>query len=103
MPMGVIGKIYFTSAFRGTNMVAMEKEFAAAAGASPQHQTISTEAKCPVVHGSRAHTNTDWWPNQLNLKVLHQRSPMSDPMGQEFNYAEEFKTLDLNAVVKDLH
>ena len=101
--MGVIGKIYFTSAFRGTNMVAMEKEFAAAAGASPQHQTISTEAKCPVVHGSRAHTNTDWWPNQLNLKVLHQRSPMSDPMGQEFNYAEEFKTLDLNAVVKDLH
>ena len=48
-------------------------------------------------------TNADWWPNQLNLKILHQHSPLSDPMGEEFNYAEEFKTLDLNAVIKDLH
>ena len=64
----------------------------------------ATESKCPVMHGAhQAHTNTDWWPNQLNLKVLHQHSPLSDPMGKEFNYAEEFKTLDLNAVVKDLH
>ena len=44
-----------------------------------------------------------WWPNQVNLKVLHQHSSLSDPMGKEFNYAEEFKTLDLNAVIKDLH
>ena len=44
-----------------------------------------------------------WWPNQLNLKVLRQNSPQSDPMGKEFNYAEEFKSLDLNAVIKDLH
>jgi catalase-peroxidase len=48
-------------------------------------------------------TNADWWPNQLNLKVLRQNSPQSDPMGKEFNYAKEFKSLDLNAVIKDLH
>jgi catalase-peroxidase len=53
--------------------------------------------KCPF-----AHTNRDWWPNQLNLNVLHQNSPLSDPMGKEFSYAKEFKSLDLNAVVKDL-
>jgi catalase-peroxidase len=47
--------------------------------------------------------NADWWPNQLNLKILHQNSPLSDPMGKAFNYAEEFKRLDLNAVTKDLH
>ena len=85
----------------------MEKELAVAAGTSvPESQKTvhSTEGKCPVVHGaSRPHTNRDWWPNQLNLNLLHQNSPQSDPMGEEFNYAEEFKTLDLNAVVKDLH
>jgi catalase-peroxidase len=46
--------------------------------------------------------NTDWWPNQLNLKMLHQHSPQASPMGEEFNYAEEFKSLDLNAVIEDL-
>ena len=70
---------------------------------------MSTEAKCPVMSGARkptvagAASNADWWPNQLNLKILHQNSPLSDPMGKEFNYAEEFKSLDLHAVVKDLH
>ncbi len=65
---------------------------------------MSTESKCPVMHGARRHiaTNADWWPNQLNLKILHQHSPLSDPMGKEFNYAEEFKSLNLNAVIKDL-
>ena len=48
-------------------------------------------------------TNADWWPNQLNLKILHQHSPLSDPMDKEFDYAKEFKSLDLNAVIKDLH
>src|SRR5689334_13459744 len=84
----------------------MEKELAVAAGVGTGtlDQANSPEGKCPVAHGARrAHTNADWWPNQLNLKVLHQNSPLSDPMGKEFNYAEEFKTLDLNAVVKDLH
>jgi catalase-peroxidase len=47
-------------------------------------------------------TNKDWWPNQLNLKVLHQNAPQSDPMGKDFNYAEEFKTLDLDALKKDI-
>jgi len=65
---------------------------------------MSTEAKCPFTHtAAGAATNADWWPNQLNLKILHQHSPLSDPMHQEFNYAEEFKSLDLNAVIKDLH
>ncbi|MGE5111721.1 MAG: catalase/peroxidase HPI [Acidobacteriaceae bacterium] len=85
----------------------MEKKLATAAGASvpaEQAQALSTESKCPVAHGARRpQTNADWWPNQLNLKVLHQNSPLTDPMGKEFNYAEEFKTLDLNAVIKDLH
>ena len=60
--------------------------------------------KCPVMHGaSSQHTNRDWWPNQLNLSVLHQHSPLSNPMGETFNYAEEFKKLDLEALRKDLH
>jgi catalase-peroxidase len=60
-------------------------------------KTDERAGKCPF-----AHTNRDWWPNQLNLSVLHQNSPLSDPMGKEFNYAKEFKSLDLNAVIKDL-
>ncbi|MEN3285800.1 MAG: catalase-peroxidase [Bradyrhizobium sp.] len=65
--------------------------------------------KCPFTGAMRIPTaagswsNRDWWPNQLNLKILHQNSPLSDPMGKAFNYAEEFKSLDLDAVIKDLH
>ncbi len=65
--------------------------------------------RCPVMHGPHAaHTamgstaNQHWWPNQLNLKMLHQNSPKADPMGEDFDYAEEFKTLDLEAVKQDL-
>ncbi|HUO60010.1 MAG TPA: hypothetical protein VMU24_05030, partial [Candidatus Acidoferrales bacterium] len=104
--MDQIGKIYFTFDFFGTKMRSMKNELATAAGASPQsqEQTSSTEARCPVAHGARrAQTNADWWPNQLNLKLLHQNSPLSNPMGKAFNYAEEFNSLDLNAVIKDLH
>jgi catalase-peroxidase len=65
------------------------------------------ESKCPVMGGSHTHktapSNADWWPKQLNLKMLHQHCPLSDPMDKNFNYAEEFRSLDLNAVVKDLH
>ena len=69
-----------------------------------QEKNASSESKCPVAHGARkAQNNADWWPNQLNLNILHRQSPLSDPMGKEFNYADEFKTLDLNAVIKDLH
>jgi catalase-peroxidase len=56
--------------------------------------------KCPFT-GTR--TNRDWWPNQLNLQVLHRNSSLSDPMGEAFDYAKEFKSLDLNAVIRDLH
>src|SRR5271155_1071081 len=61
--------------------------------------------KCPVTgsHAVGAMSNQDWWTNQLDLKILRQNSPKSDPMGKDFNYAEEFKSLDLDAVVKDLH
>ncbi len=59
--------------------------------------------KCPVMHGSvGARSNRDWWPNQLNLKLLHQNSAKSDPMGEGFSYAEEFKKLDLQALKADL-
>jgi catalase-peroxidase len=70
---------------------------------------MSGDAKCPFTNGARKHTvagaptNANWWPNQLNLKILHQHSSLSNPMGEAFNYAEEFKSLDLNAVIKDLH
>ena len=69
---------------------------------------MSEEAKCPFSSGAVKHTaagiptNATWWPNQLNLKILHQHSPLSNPMSEEFNYAKEFKSLDLDAVIKDL-
>ena len=64
---------------------------------------MSTEAKCPFNHTAGEGTsNRDWWPNQLNLKILHQHSSLSDPMDKDFNYAEAFKSLDLAAVKKDL-
>ena len=63
---------------------------------------MATETKCPFA-GAPAPTNREWWPNQLDVQILHQHSNLSDPMGAEFDYAKEFKTLDLNAVIKDLH
>jgi len=59
-------------------------------------------AKCPFPGGQHAHTNRDWWPNQLDLQALHQNSSLSNPMGEAFDYAREFKRLDLDAVIKDL-
>src|SRR6267378_2939834 len=89
----------------------MEEKITNAAGApapNSQEKTVATEGKCPVGGDARRQaarrvTNADWWPNQLNLKILQQDSPLSDPMGEEFNYAEEFKSLDLDTVIKDLH
>ena len=64
---------------------------------------MSTETKCPVQHVAGGGTsNRDWWPNQLKLELLHQHSSKSNPMGEDFNYAEEFKSLDLGAVKNDL-
>ena len=59
--------------------------------------------KCPVMRGRGGRSNRDWWPEQLSLQMLNQHSPQADPMGAAFNYAKEFKSLDLNAVIKDLH
>ncbi len=70
---------------------------------------MSNEAKCPFSGGASkqalagAATNANWWPNQLNVKLLNQHSPLTNPMGEDFNYAKEFKSLDLHAVIKDLH
>ncbi len=70
---------------------------------------MSSEAKCPVMHGARPQSaagsaaNANWWPNQLNLKILHQHSSLSDPMSKNFDYAKEFKSLNLDALIKDLH
>ncbi len=69
---------------------------------------MTTESKCPVMNGVNGHTaavarsNRDWWPNQLSLEILHQNSPLANPMGQEFNYAAEFKKLDLAVLKKDI-
>src|SRR5499427_1280927 len=81
---------------------------AAPVGDNPNSLTHSSgasasESKCPFTGGTRAHTNRDWWPNQLDLHVLHQHSALSNPMGGEFDYAKEFKSLGLKAVIKDLH
>ena len=70
---------------------------------------MDSDSKCPFSSGALkppmagATTNADWWPNQLSIKMLNQNSPLSNPMGEAFNYAEEFKSLDLHAVVNDLH
>ncbi len=71
---------------------------------------MNGEGKCPVHHGSMKQNvggdgtrNRDWWPNQLKLNILRQHSSKSDPMGEDFDYAEAFKSLDLEAVKQDLH
>src|SRR5947209_7449770 len=70
---------------------------------------VANAGKCPVMHDvrpnptCRGRSNRDWWPNQLNLNILHQHSPLSNPMGKDFNYAEEFKKLDFAALKKDLY
>ncbi len=90
----------------------MDKTFTVAEGSTvPGHEpNLVEEPKCPVMGKSDrqpteagGRKNADWWPNQLNLKILHQHSSLSDPMDKDFNYAEEFKSLDLHAVIADLH
>ncbi|WP_188748285.1 catalase/peroxidase HPI [Marinobacterium zhoushanense] len=76
---------------------------------SAGNNTSNAAGKCPFMHGARTKmggagtANQDWWPNQLNLKILHQNSSLSDPMDEGFDYAEAFKTLDLAAVKQDLY
>lgn len=68
-------------------------------------KSSENSGKCPVAHGNtpRGRSNNDWWPNQLNVQILHGHSSLSDPMGKSFDYAEEFKSLDLEALKQDLH
>ena len=65
-------------------------------------KTDESAGACPFMGGSRGRTNRDWWPDALSLEMLHRNSNLSDPMGKDFDYAKEFTTLDLNAVIKDL-
>ncbi|AMS44043.1 catalase/hydroperoxidase HPI(I) [Aminobacter sp. Y103A] len=65
-------------------------------------KTETSAGKCPVAHKPTGTGNRDWWPNMLDLSVLHQHSALSDPMGEAFDYAKEFESLDLDAVIKDL-
>src|SRR5215469_14060853 len=69
---------------------------------------MANETQCPVMNGTQRHaaagprSNRDWWPNQLRLEILHQNSPLANPMGEGFRYAEELKTLDVDALKKDI-
>ena len=69
---------------------------------------MNNESKCPILNPSQRHTasgglsNRDWWPNQLNLTILHQNSNLSNPMGEDFSYADEFETVDLDALLTDI-
>jgi catalase-peroxidase len=65
--------------------------------------SMTTETKCPFAGATHVPANRDWWPNQLNLQLLSQHSARTNPMGEAFDYAAAFKTLDLHDVVKDLH
>jgi catalase-peroxidase len=97
-----------------TNVFAQNRPIATNEGARPKGiQPMDNAANCPVIGGTQRPaaerntaaggvSNSDWWPHQLNLKILHQNAPMGNPMEEDFNYAEEFSTLDLNAVKKDI-
>jgi catalase-peroxidase len=82
----------------------MENTLASSSGTvSPERKETKAESKCPFNHGAMGPTNRDWWPNQVDLSVLHQHSNLSNPMDDKFDYAKEFNSLDLDAVIKDLH
>jgi catalase-peroxidase len=66
-------------------------------------KTDDNAGKCPFTGGSRGHRNRDWWPEHLDIGVLHTNAPAADPMGKAFDYAKEFESLDIDAVIKDLH
>jgi catalase-peroxidase len=80
----------------------MEKQVKEAAAAAKNGGTAADGAKCPVSH-TQARKNRDWWPDALDVSILHRNSRLSDPMGEEFDYAKAFQSLDLDAVIKDLN
>src|SRR5262252_2129507 len=81
----------------------MEKEATETkTAAATNGQTASGAGKCPVAHGAGGRRNRDWWPDALDISILHRNSSLSDPMGDGFDYAKAFESLNLDAVVKDL-
>src|SRR5579875_2378646 len=81
----------------------MEKEVTeAAAAAANNGQTTTGAGKCPVAHGARGRRNRDWWPDPLDISVLHRHSTLSDAMGDGLDYAKGLQSLDVDAVIKDL-
>src|SRR5487761_1917622 len=68
-----------------------------------EKESMTEPGKCPFAGRSKARTNREWWPNQVNVQILNQHAPRSNPLGQAFDYAREFNSLDLQAVIKDLH
>src|SRR5246127_3904322 len=68
-----------------------------------EKESVTEQGECPFTGRTKERTNREWWPNQLNLQILNQHAPRSNPLGQSFDYAREFKSLDLDAVIKDLH
>jgi catalase-peroxidase len=81
----------------------MEKEVTEGKAVANNGQALAGAGECPVAHGVRGRRNRDWWPDALDISVLHRNSRLSDPMDDGFDYAKEFSSLDLNAVIKDLH
>jgi catalase-peroxidase len=107
--MAVTGKMYFNNSSGFGSMLDISKNENTYRSSAEFNTTnlgrkhMPTEAKCPFHHAAAGGmSNRDWWPNQLKLELLHQHSYKSNPMGEDFNYAEEFKSLDLAAVKKDL-
>src|ERR1700690_1597963 len=95
MPMVTKGKKYFNNTSKTGLMIQQSQK--------QKRNHMSTEAKCPFHQAAGGGTsNQDWWPNQLKLELLHQHSSKSDPMGEDFNYAKEFKSLDFAALKQDL-
>jgi catalase-peroxidase len=89
--------------FEGRNKQMEKERTEVPAAAANNGQTTAGAGKCPVAHGARGRSNRDWWPEALDISVLHRNSSLSDPMGDGFDYAKEFESLDINAVIKDLH
>src|SRR5690242_16245821 len=83
-------------------IIQMEKEIKKSP-ALKDGQNVASASKCPVASGMRGRRNRDWWPDALDISVLHRNSILSDPMGAGFDYAKEFESLDLDSVIKDLN
>jgi len=85
------------------HMEQLEENYATRWERNMDAKTDDSAGKCPMTGGTRGHRNRDWWPEHLDIGVLHTNAPAADPMGEAFDYAKEFESLDLDAVIKDLH